>query len=135
MDEKAKRLFEQKNLIFIATIMKDGSPHLTPVWANIEDGYIMANTAEGRVKHKNILRDPRVAVSVASSDDPLDMAAIRGTVVELIPDYDYKHADRLTMQYMELEHYPYKQEHERRVILKIKPDHVYILPELSINPE
>ncbi|MCA9813354.1 MAG: pyridoxamine 5'-phosphate oxidase family protein, partial [Nitrosarchaeum sp.] len=66
MDEKAKGLFAQKNLVFVATLMKDGSPQLSPVWANFEDGYILVNTAEGRVKHKNVLRDPRVAVSVVS---------------------------------------------------------------------
>jgi len=38
-----------KNLVFIATIMKDGSPQVSPVWANLEDEHIMVNTAEGRI--------------------------------------------------------------------------------------
>ena len=100
MDKKAEKLFQQKNLVFVATVMKDGSPQLTPVWANFEDGHVMVNTAEGRIKHKNILSDPRVAVSVVSKDNPLDMTTIRGTVVELIADYDYTHADKLTQQYI-----------------------------------
>ena len=78
--------------------MKDGSPQVSPVWANYEDGYILVNTAEGRIKHKNVLRDPRVAVSVVSKDNPLDMTTIRGTVEELISDYEYKHADKLTFE-------------------------------------
>ena len=122
-----------KNLVYIATLMSDGAPQLSPVWADFEDEHIMVNTAEGRVKHKNVLRDPRVAVSVVSKDNPLDMTTIRGIVVELIPDYDYKHADRLTQQYMGREHYPFKRENEKRVILKIKPEHVFVLPELKIN--
>ena len=89
IDGKVVKLFSEKNLVFIATIMPDGSPQVSPVWANCEDGYVLVNTAEGRIKHKNILRDPRVAVSVVSKDNPLDMTTIRGTVVELIPDYDY----------------------------------------------
>ena len=133
MDEKAKNLFMGKNLVYIATLMSDGAPQLSPVWADFEDEHIMVNTAEGRVKHKNVLRDPRVAVSVVSKDNPLDMTTIRGIVVELIPDYDYKHADRLTQQYMGREHYPFKRENEKRVILKIKPEHVFVLPELKIN--
>ena len=80
--------------------MKDGSPQLSPVWANFENDHILVNTAEGRIKHKNILRDPRVAVSVVSHKNPLDMTTIRGRVVEIIPDYQYKHADRLTKQYV-----------------------------------
>ncbi len=133
MDEKAEKLFSKKNLVFIATVMKDGSPQVSPVWANYEDGYILVNTAEGRIKHKNILRDPRVAVSVVSKNNPLDMTTIRGTVEELIPDYNYLHADKLTQQYMGKEHYPFKRDDEKRIILKIKPLKVFVLPELKIQ--
>ena len=80
-DEKVVKLFSEKNLVFIATVMKDGSPQVSPVWANYEDGFILVNTAEGRIKHKNILRDPRVAVSVTSNHNPLDMTTIRGKVI------------------------------------------------------
>jgi len=133
MDDKAIKLFSAKNLVFIATVMRDGSPQVSPVWANYEDDHILINTAEGRIKHKNILRDPRVAVSVVSCDNPLDMTTIRGTVTELIPDYDYAHADKLTLQYMGREKYPFKQADEKRITLKIKPDKVFILPELKIQ--
>ena len=133
MDDKAVQLFSGKNLVFIATLMKDGSPQLSPVWANYTDGYIMVNTAEGRIKHKNVLRDSRVAVSVVSKDNPLDMTTIRGTVEELIPDYDYVHADKLTQQYMGRDHYPFKRDDEKRVILKIKPAKVFVLPDLKMS--
>ncbi|NIP62452.1 MAG: TIGR03618 family F420-dependent PPOX class oxidoreductase [Nitrosopumilaceae archaeon] len=131
MEEKAITLFQEKNIVFIATIMKDGSPQVTPVWANYEDGYILVNTAEGRLKHKNVLRDSRVAVSVVSRDNFLDMTSIRGKVVEIIPDYDYKHANKLTKQYLDREKYPFWKEGEKRIILKIKPDKVFIMPELE----
>ena len=133
MEQKAIDLFGGKNLVFVATLMNDGSPQLSPVWANFEDGYVLINTAEGRIKHKNVLRDPRVAVSVVSKDNPLDMTTIRGTVEKLIPDYEYKHADKLTKQYMGRDHYPFKREDEKRVILKIKPDKVFVLPELKMS--
>ncbi|MFB5605717.1 MAG: PPOX class F420-dependent oxidoreductase [Nitrosarchaeum sp.] len=135
MEEKAIKLFQQKNIVFIATLMKDGSPQLSPVWADYNSGYILVNTAEGRIKHKNILRDPRVAVSVISSNNPLDMTTIRGIVEEIIPDYNYIHADKLTKQYMGKEHYPFKQENEKRIILKIKPVRVFVLPELKMNDD
>jgi PPOX class probable F420-dependent enzyme len=133
MDEKAEKLFQDKNLVFIATLMKDGSPQLSPVWANYEDGHILVNTAEGRIKHKNVVNDPRVAVSVVSRNNPLDMTTIRGKVVEMIPDYDYKHADKLTLQYMGRDHYPFKREDEKRIIFKIKPERVFVLPELKMS--
>ena len=133
MNEKAAGLFSKKNLVYLATIMKDGAPQVSPVWANYEDGYILINTAEGRIKHKNVMRDPRVAVSVTAINNPLDMTTIRGTVIELIPDHEYEHADKLTQQYMGRQHYPFKRDDERRVVLKIKPDKVFVLPELKMS--
>jgi len=133
IDEKVIKLFSEKNLVFIATVMKDGSPQLSPVWANYESGFILVNTAEGRIKHKNILRDPRVAVSVTSNDNHLDMTTIRGTVVEIISDGEYHHANKLTQQYMGRSHYPFKRDDEKRIILKIKPHKVFVLPELKMN--
>ncbi len=133
LQEKTIQLFQKRNIVFIATIMKDGAPQLSPVWANYDSGYILVNTAEGRIKHKNILRDPRVAISVVSHDNPLDMTTIRGTVKEIIPDYNYIHADKLTQQYMGQKHYPFKRENEKRIILKIKPESVFVMPELKMN--
>ena len=98
MDPKVEQLFQQKNLIFISTINLDGSPQLTPVWGDYDDGYVLVNTAEGRLKHKNVLRDPLVAISVVDHGNPLNMTTIKGKVIEIIPDYDYVHANKLTKQ-------------------------------------
>ena len=95
MDSKAETLLNGKNLVFLATTMVDGSPQVTPVWGNFENSHILINTAEGRLKHRNIMRDPRVAVSVVDSKNPLDMTSIRGKVVEIIPAVSYTH---LTLQ-------------------------------------
>ncbi len=135
MDPKVIQLLQDKNLVFIATLMKDGSPQLSPVWADFEDDYVLVNTAEGRIKHKNVLRDPRVAVSVVSNNNPLDMITIRGKVVEIISDYDYNHANRLTKKYMGKDNYPFKREGEKRIILKIKPEKVFVLPKLKMNDD
>jgi len=70
MDDKIIKLFEEPNLVFIATVMKDGSPQLSPVWADFEDEHVLVNTAEGRIKHKNVLRYPRVAISVVNHNNP-----------------------------------------------------------------
>ena len=135
MDSKAEKLLNGKNLVFLATIMTDGSPQVTPVWGNFENSHILINTAEGRIKHRNILRDPRVAVSVVDVKNPLDMTSIRGKVVDILPDYDYKHADFLTMQYMGKETYPFKRTDEKRIILKIEPEKIFVLPELTVSDD
>ncbi len=135
MDDKIIKLFKEPNLVFIATVMKDGSPQLSPVWADFEDGHVLVNTAEGRIKHKNVLRDPRVAISVVNHNNPLDMTTIRGKVVDIIPDNEYKHANKLTKKYMGKEIYPFKQPGEKRIIFKILPETVYILPKLKMNQD
>ena len=135
MDDKIIKLFEEPNLVFIATVMKDGSPQLSPVWADFEDEHVLVNTAEGRIKHKNVLRDPRVAISVVNHSNPLDMTTIRGKVVDIIPDYEYKHANKLTKKYMGKEKYPFKQPGEKRIIFKILPEKVFVLPKLNMNQD
>ena len=135
MDSKAELLLNGQNLVFLATSMPDGSPQVTPVWGDFEDSHIRINTAEGRLKHKNILRDPRVAISVVDSKNPLDMTSIRGKVVEIIPDYEYKHADFLTKKYLGKEKYPFKRPDEKRIILKIIPEKIFVLPHLPMNEE
>lgn len=135
MNDKAVKLFEGSNLVFIATIMKDGSPQLSPVWANYEDEHILVNTAEGRLKHKNVLRDPRVAVSVVDQNNPLNMTTIQGKVIEIIPDYEYQHVNKLTKKYIGKDNYPFRQPEEKRIIFKILPEKVYVLPELKMNQD
>jgi len=135
MDDKIIKLFEEPNLVFIATIMKDGSPQLSPVWADFKDEHVLVNTAEGRIKHKNVLRDPRVAISVVNHNNPLDMTTIRGKVIDIIPDYEYKHANKLTKKYMGKEIYPFKQPGEKRIIFKILPEKVFVLPKLNMNQD
>ena len=135
LPQKAISLLSAKDLVFISTLMSDGSPQLTPVWANYSDGHILVNTAEGRVKHKNVLKDPRVAISVVSKQNPLDMVSIRGKVAEIIPDYDYSHADILAKQYLDLPKYPFKRPDEKRIIFKILPLHVFVLPEIPMNTD
>ena len=133
MDSKAERLLNGKNLVFLATIMSDGSPQVTPVWGNYANSHILINTAEGRLKHKNILNDSRGAVSVVDHNNPLDMTTIRGKVVEIVSDYEYIHANQLTMQYMGINEYPFKRPGEKRIIFKIKPEKIFVLPELQMN--
>jgi nitroimidazol reductase NimA-like FMN-containing flavoprotein (pyridoxamine 5'-phosphate oxidase superfamily) len=60
-DLRIRELFESKNFAFLACLMSDGSPHVTPTWIDIENGNILVNTAIGRIKQWNISKDARVA--------------------------------------------------------------------------
>ena len=106
--------------------MKDGSPHVTPVWVDIEDGNILVNTALGRVKQRNISRDPRVALSIIDQNNQYEMVTLRGKVTEQITgDRAEKHIDKLAKKYIDKDKYPWRSKAEKRVILKIKPGKVF----------
>lgn len=54
-----RRLFEEPNFGYLATVSLDGTPHVTPVWVDLEGERVVVNTAEGRVKHRNVAREGR----------------------------------------------------------------------------
>jgi PPOX class probable F420-dependent enzyme len=123
--EPVSRLFQAKNFGFLATIMPDGSPQVTPVWVDIDGDYIIVNTAEGRLKQKNVSRDPRVAVSVADQSNPYSMVTVRGKVVEQTATGADDHIDKLAKKYLGMDTYPGRAPGEKRLKFKIKPERVF----------
>jgi PPOX class probable F420-dependent enzyme len=122
----AVKLLQEKQIAQLATTMKDGSPQVTPVWVDVEadGGHILVNTAEGRVKSRNTERDPRVAVSVVDAQNPYRLAVVRGRIVERRHEGADQHIDQMAQKYLGQEKYPWRNPQERRVVLRIKPEHV-----------
>jgi PPOX class probable F420-dependent enzyme len=123
-DPLIAQLFERKNFAFLATLMKDGSPQVTPTWVDIDknNNTILVNTARGRVKHRNVSKDPRVAISLIDFSNPYDMVTVRGKVIEQISGKDAdEHIDKLAKKYLDKEKYPRRKPGEERVVLRIKP--------------
>jgi len=126
--EPVAKLLEGRNLAFVATLMKDGWPQITPTWVDIEDGKILVNTAEGRLKQKNISRDDRIAISVADQNNPYHMVTVRGRVVEQTNEGADEHVDKLAKKYLGVAKYPLRSPNEKRVIIKIKPERIHYQP-------
>ena len=61
---KVAKFLEGKYFGKLATVMKDGSPHVTPIWYMVDDGKVIVNTTRSRVKYFNIKRDSRVCFLV-----------------------------------------------------------------------
>ena len=119
------KLFEDKNLAFVATLMKDGSPQITPTWIDLVDGVIIVNTAEGRVKQRNVSRDPRVAISIVDRTNPYDMLTIRGKVVDQTNHGADDHADKMAKKYLGVDKYPFARPGEKRILLRIVPQKIF----------
>ncbi|MGB8934827.1 MAG: PPOX class F420-dependent oxidoreductase [Candidatus Nitrosopolaris sp.] len=126
--EPIAKLLEGRNFAFVATLMKDGWPQITPTWVDLEDGKILVNTAEGRLKQKNISRDDRIAISVADQNNPYHMVTVRGRVVEQTKEGADEHIDKLAKKYLGVDKYPLRSPNEKRIMIKIKPERVYYQP-------
>ncbi len=124
LSEGVKKLFREPNFGHLATLMPDGSPQVSPVWVDIDGNRILVNTAEGRVKPRNVRRDARVAISIHNQDNPYSSAFIRGRVVEITHEGADELIDKLAKKYLGQDTYPYRQQGEQRVILVIEPEHV-----------
>jgi PPOX class probable F420-dependent enzyme len=116
----------ENHVAILSTILPDGSPHATPVWIDVEpDGtHILINTVVGHVKLKNIDRDPRVAVTVVDSANHFRTVQMRGVVVEKRDEGAVEHVNKLSRKYTGRDPYVLG-EGERRIILRIKPTHVF----------
>jgi PPOX class probable F420-dependent enzyme len=126
LSEKARKLFEDPNYMFLGTVDSDGAPQVTPVWTDLADGRIRFNTAIGRVKERNLRRDPRVALSITARDNPWDKVDVRGRVVEFIEGEEADaHIDDLSEKYTGQRPYAFRAPGERRVTVVIEPDRVH----------
>jgi PPOX class probable F420-dependent enzyme len=128
--EPVIKIIKDKNFAFLGTIMKDGRPQVSPIWIDIDDNnnIILFNTAQGRIKHKNISRDPRVSLSLVDKNNPYSMVTIQGTVIEQTTIGADEHIDKLAKKYLNIDRYPSHSPSIKRVICKIKPEKIYYLP-------
>jgi PPOX class probable F420-dependent enzyme len=119
LNDHERKLLEGKNFANLATLNADGSPQVSVVWVETDGDLISIDTAVGRLKAKNVQRDPRVAVSVFDQDDPYDSVSINGEVVELVTEGARENIEKLSHKYMGGP-YPWHHDAEHRVMLKIK---------------
>jgi PPOX class probable F420-dependent enzyme len=79
LPDAVKALVDRREYATVATLQPDGGPQLSLVWITREGDDLMFSTVEGRRKHTNLLRDPRVSVLVYPRDDPYVYVEVRGT--------------------------------------------------------
>jgi PPOX class probable F420-dependent enzyme len=122
--QKYLDLFDKKAFGNLGTMMPDGSPQVTPVWVDFDGTHVRFNSARGRVKDKNVRRDPRVSVSLLDPDNAYRYLEVRGRVVEITEDGADAHIDSLAKKYLGKDKYPFRKAGEVRVTYKIEPEKV-----------
>lgn len=122
--EEARKVLEQPNFAHVATLMEDGSPQLTPVWVKTDDGHVTFNTAKGRLKEKNLRRDPRLAISITPAGEEYSPLLIRGKMVEITEEGADEDIDALAKKYLDEDTYPFREPGEQRLIVTVEPEKV-----------
>jgi len=125
--EKFLDLFEKRAFANLGTLMPDGSPQVTPVWIDLEGGRLVVNTAKGRVKDRNMRRDPRVSLAIMDPENPYRFLEVRGRVVQISEQGADAHIDKMAKKYLGQERYPHRRPGEVRVRYLIEPERVHTM--------
>lgn len=116
-------LFEKRSFAFVATLLPDGSPHVTPTWVDFDGEHVLVNTIRNNRKDKNIRTDPRITLAIADPENPYRYLSVRGEVVERREDGAREHLDGLAERYTGEATYP-GPGGQQRVVLVIRADDV-----------
>jgi PPOX class probable F420-dependent enzyme len=125
--DEAKHLFQGKHLAHVATINADGTPQVSAVWIALDGDLVTFNTAEDRVKTRNLRNNPAVAISITNEANPFDAVILQGKVVEFTHEGARADVDVLAKRYLETDTYPFALPDAVRVIVKIEPEKVSYL--------
>ena len=98
LSDAALALLDGRNYAVLATVNPDGSPQTSVMWIGRDGNDLLFSTLEGRVKHRNMRRDPRVSVTVIDSSDPENYVEFRGRV-SMAPDAGRQFDTRLSWKY------------------------------------
>jgi len=120
-DQYSDLLKDKKPIAALATVMSDGTPQLTPVWFDYDGKAIHVNTAQGRVKARNMREGARVAVMIVDPDNPYRYVQIRGRVARATENGADAHIDMLAKKYLGKDRYPFRQPGEVRIRYEIEP--------------
>jgi PPOX class probable F420-dependent enzyme len=92
------KLLDGKNYAVLATLNADGSPQTSAMWIGRDGEDLLFSTVEGRAKHRNMLRDARISVTVLDAADPENYVELRGRVT-MTPDIGRKIDTQLSWKY------------------------------------
>ena len=89
LSAELRAFLAERRFAVLATINADGTPQQTVVWYELQGDEIMMNTAAGRIKDKNLRRDPRISICI---EDDYRFITITGRA-RLIEDQATAQAD------------------------------------------
>jgi PPOX class probable F420-dependent enzyme len=122
--DRERELMTGKNFAHVATLRRDGTPHISITWADADGDEVVLNSAEGRDWIANLRRDERVTLTVTNHENPYEYVEVRGRLAGTEHEGADEHIDRLAQRYLGEDTYPFRQEGEQRVIVRVAPERV-----------
>lgn len=116
-------LLETTALAHVATLGPHGEPQSSPVWFGWDGTHVLFSQTTGRQKYRNLLKNPKVALSIVDPTNPYRYLEIRGTAIEIEHDDGNAFIDSMASKYLGQDRYPWPQPGEVRVIVKVVPEH------------
>jgi PPOX class probable F420-dependent enzyme len=107
------------NPAVVGTVRPDGSPHTAATWYDWDDGRVLLNMDESRVRLGHLRRDPRAALTVLDADDWYRHVSLIGNVVSIEDDADLADIDRLAVRYTGS---PFRHRDSARVSAWLEPE-------------
>jgi len=117
-------LRETRAFANLALVLQDGTPQVSPIWFDYQDGMIIISTARGRVKDKALHRSRYAALAISVPSDPNRYLLIRGPVVEESEEGGWEVIDSLHTKYNGSGTFM-RRPGQVRVTYKIRPEHVF----------
>jgi PPOX class probable F420-dependent enzyme len=121
--EKCRDILEDLPIGHVATIRPDGRLSVNPVCLMFDGKHIRVPTVKTRQKYKNLLADPRIAISVPHRNNPNRYVEVRG-IAELTDDPDRAFVNSIARHYMNVDEYPFDKPGDERAILTIHAEQV-----------
>ena len=123
LPQSVKKILQDKAYGHVVTFNAEGKPQLTMVWVDGEGDEVLFNTADGRLKPKNLRRDPRVIISVQDHNDPQSYMVFHGNASVTESGAD-EHIDTLARRFLGVDKYPFRQPGEKRLLVRVKVDRI-----------
>ena len=127
--EHSLDLLQSTALAYMATIGPKGEPQVSAVWFTWDGTHLLFALNKGRQKYRNLVREPRVAIAIADPANPYRALEIRGTVVRMDEDPNFRFINAASQKYTNRDATPEERgEAQERVVIVVKPERVIVFP-------
>ena len=117
--DEVSEFLSRPNAAVVATLRPDGSPHTAATWYDWEDGRVLLNMDESRLRLQFLRRDPRASLTAIDLDNWYRHVSLIGRVVSIDDDVDLADIDRLALRYTGR---PYRRRYRKRISARLEPE-------------